>query len=221
MRAMGQAARELRLKMVREQVEARGVHDESVLHAMRTVPRHLFVPEELSDGAYRDRPLPIGGGQTISQPYIVAAMTEALGVGAGDRVLEVGTGTGYQAAVLAEVASEVHTVELVAELARAARERLARLGYRNVFVHEGDGVGGWSPGAPFDGILVACGASSVPPALLTQLAVDRRLVIPVGQAGEIMDLQVWTKHADGTATHTSLMEVRFVPMVVPVERSGD
>src|SRR5690606_23608138 len=120
-----------------------------------------------------------------------------------------------------EVASEVHTVELVPELARAANERLARLGYRNVFVHEADGTGGWSPAAPFDGILVACGASTVPPVLLTQLAPGRRLVIPVGQPGEVMDLQVWTKHPDGTATHESLMEVRFVPMVVPAQRSGD
>jgi protein-L-isoaspartate(D-aspartate) O-methyltransferase len=218
---MGEAARQERVKMVREQLEARGVHDEAVLHAMRAVPRHLFVPEELREAAYRDRPLPIGGGQTISQPYVVAAMTEALAVGAGDKVLEVGTGTGYQAAVLAEVASEVHTLEVVSALARPAAARLTRLGYRNVEVHEGDGTAGWPAAAPYDGILVSCGAPAVPPALLTQLAPGRRLVIPVGPPGEVMDLQVWTKEADGTASHESLMEVRFVPMIAPAERPSD
>lgn len=201
--------------MVAEQIERRGVRDDAVLAAMRTVPRHLFVPEDLRDQAYEDRPLPIGEGQTISQPYVVAAMTEALQVGAGDRVLDIGTGSGYQAAVLAEVASEVYSVELVPALARAAEERLRRLHYGNVHVRQGDGSRGWPEAAPFDGILVACGAPEVPPALLEQLAPGRRLVIPVGPPGEVMDLLVLEKDRAGSVRRRILMPVRFVPFVSP------
>ncbi len=201
--------------MVAEQLERRGVRDEAVLAAMRTVPRHLFVPDDLRDQAYEDRPLPIGGGQTISQPYVVAAMTEALQVGAGDRVLEIGTGCGYQAAVLAEVASEVFSVEVIPRLADAAAARLQRLRYTTVQVRCGDGSLGWPEAAPFDGIVVACGAPEVPPALLRQLAPGRRLVIPVGPAGDVMDLLVLEKDTEGSFRRRTLMPVRFVPFVSP------
>lgn len=206
--------------MVREQVAARGIDEAEVLHAMRVVPRHLFVPIALRAKAYADRPLPIhtapgGAVQTISQPYMVAAMTAALGVTAGDRVLEVGTGCGYQAAVLAEVASEVFSLEVLPDLAGEAADRLAALGYRNVEVRAGDGALGWPEQAPFDGILVACGATAVPPALLDQLAPGRRLVVPVGEPGQTMDLQLWTRDEGGSYRTRSLMPVRFVPLVRP------
>jgi protein-L-isoaspartate(D-aspartate) O-methyltransferase len=182
---------------------------------MRTVPRHLFVPDDVREQAYEDRPLPIGEGQTISQPYVVAAMTEALQVGAGDRVLDIGTGSGYQAAVLAEVVSEVFSIELLPGLAAAAAERLRRLHYATVQVRQGDGAQGWPEAAPFDGIVVACGAPEVPPALLRQLAPGRRLVIPVGPAGDVMDLLVLEKDAEGSFRRRILMPVRFVPFVSP------
>lgn len=204
-----------RRAMVAEQLERRGVRDDATLAALRTVPRHLFVPAELRAQAYDDRPLPIGHEQTISQPYIVAAMSEALQVGGGDRVLEVGTGSGYQAAVLAEIASEVHTVELVPALAATAAQRLAALHYTNVHVHAGDGREGWAAAAPYDGILVSCGAPEVPPELLRQLAPGRRLVIPVGPAGDVMDLLVLEKDPDGSIRRRILMPVRFVPLVTP------
>lgn len=204
--------------MVTEQLERRGVRDEAVLGALRTVPRHLFVPDDLREQAYEDRPLSIGAGQTISQPYVVAAMTEALQVGAGDRVLDIGTGSGYQAAVLAEVVSEVYSLELLPELAETAAARLRRLHYTSVQVRRGDGAVGWPEAAPFDGIVVACGAPEVPPALLQQLAPGRRLVIPVGPAGDVMDLLVLEKDAEGSFRRRILMPVRFVPFVSP--RSG-
>lgn len=204
-----------RRAMVAEQLERRGVRDEAVLAAMRTVPRHLFVPEDLRAQAYDDKPLPIGEGQTISQPYVVAAMTEALQVGAGDRVLEVGTGSGYQAAVLAEVVSDVYTIEVVPALAVAAERRLRGLCYTNVHVRQGDGAAGWPEEAPFDGVLVACGAPEVPPELLRQVAPGRRLVIPVGPAGDVMDLLVLEKDAEGGFRRRTLMPVRFVPFVKP------
>lgn len=201
--------------MVAEQIERRGVRDEAVLAAMRTVPRHLFVPDDLRDQAYEDRPLPIGEGQTISQPYVITAMTEALQVGAGDRVLDIGTGSGYQAAVLAEVVSEVFSVEVIRTLADVAAARLKRLHYTGVHVRAGDGSEGWPEAAPFDGIVVACGAPEVPPALLRQLAPGRRLVIPVGPAGDVMDLLVLEKDAEGSFRRRILMPVRFVPFVSP------
>lgn len=201
--------------MVADQIQRRGVANPDVLAAMRTVPRHLFLAPGQEALAWADRPLPIAHGQTISQPYVVAAMSEALEVGPGDRVLEVGTGTGYQAAVLGEIASEVWTVESIPELARSASERLARLCYRNVRVCQGDGAVGWPQGAPFQGVLVACGAPRVPPALVEQLAPGRRMVIPVGRPGEVMELRLLRKRSDGTVREETLMPVRFVPMISP------
>jgi protein-L-isoaspartate(D-aspartate) O-methyltransferase len=171
---------EPREKMVREQIAGRGVRDTSVLEAMRKVPRHLFIPDELRDRAYEDSPLPIGNGQTISQPYMVAWMTDLLRLQEGDRVLEVGTGSGYQAAVLCELASRVYSIEMDAELAARAEEAIRSLGYRNLSVKVGDGTEGWPEEAPFDAITVTAGAPSVPPPLLDQLADGGRLVIPVG-----------------------------------------
>ena len=166
--------------MVRDQIEARGIRDARVLEAMRQVPRHLFVPETLRSQAYEDYPLPIGHDQTISQPYIVAYMSETLAVGPGRRVLEIGTGSGYQAAVLAEMGVEVYTVEIVEPLARTAARTLASLGYSTVHTRVGDGYGGWPEHAPFDAVIVTAAPDHVPKPLIEQLAVGGRLVIPVG-----------------------------------------
>jgi len=173
----------LREKMVRQQIAARGVSDRRVIEAMLRVPRHLFVPEEMRDRAYEDTPLPIGGGQTISQPYMVAWMTELLETKKGDRILEVGTGSGYQAAILCELCGMVYSVEKQPGLAKAAEERLTSLGYHNFRLRVGDGTMGWPEEAPFDGIIVTAGAPSVPEPLLEQLAEGGRLVIPVGPTG--------------------------------------
>ena len=202
-----------RRAMVEEQIARRGVRDEAVLSAMRTVPRHLFVPPALRGRATEDRPLDIGHGQTISQPYIVAVITEAVGVSAGDRVLEVGAGCGYQAAVLAEVASEVYTIERIPALAEDAARRLRDLRYDRVRVRAGDGARGWPEAAPFDGIVLSCGVARVPPALVLQLRPGRRLVAPIGPPGDVMDLVVLEKSIDGELNRRVLMPVRFVPFV--------
>jgi protein-L-isoaspartate(D-aspartate) O-methyltransferase len=199
-----------RERMVRTQIEARGVRDPRVLEAMRVVPRHLFVSEEQQGAAYEDGPLPIGRGQTISQPYIVAVMTELLAPEPEDVVLDVGTGSGYQAAVLARLVKRVVSVEIVPELAQSARERLAALGYANVEVITGDGWAGLPQQAPFDGILVAAAPPEVPPALLDQLAIGARLVIPVGEGEQ--DLRVYERKPDGFSER-SVFDVRFVPLV--------
>jgi protein-L-isoaspartate(D-aspartate) O-methyltransferase len=199
-----------RAEMVRTQIEGRGVRDARVLEAMRSVPRHRFVPEWLAGSAYDDGPLPIGHGQTISQPYIVAVMTEELAPAPGDVVLDVGTGSGYQAAVLAKLVKQVYSVEIVPELAAAARARLAALGYANVEVITGDGWAGLPAHAPFDGILVAAAPPEVPQALLDQLGEGARLVIPVGD--EQQDLRVYRRTRDGFDQKT-LFGVRFVPLV--------
>lgn len=202
-------------RMVAEQIAPRGVVDPEVLRAVRSVPRHRFVPASLVAHAYEDRPLAIGHGQTISQPYIVAYMIAQLGVRPGARVLEVGTGCGYLAAVLARLASEVHSVEIVPELARAAGERLARLGFTNVSVHAGDGALGWRTSAPYDAIVVSCGAPSVPPALVEQLAPGGRLICPVGRSKDKQELVLVSKDAHGETTTWPLIAVRFVPLTGP------
>jgi len=201
--------------MVAEQIEQRGVRDARTLAAMRTVPRHLFVPPALQAEAYSDHPLPIGHDQTISQPYIVAFMTEALRLRGGETVLEVGTGSGYQAAVLAEIAARVYTIEIVAPLAEEARERLKRLGYRNVEVRAGDGYAGWPEKAPFDAVMVTAAAPHIPEPLKQQLKDGGRLVIPVGD--ESQELVVLTR--TGTAyVEDRVLPVRFVPMTGKVRQ---
>ena len=202
---------ELRREMVERQIRRRGVRSESVLAAMLAVPRHEFVPQTFLDVAYTDKPLPIGEGQTISQPYMVAVMSEALELTGAERVLEVGTGCGYQAAVLSLLAREVYTVETHAPLALGAQERLARLGYANVHVHTGDGTLGLAELAPFDGIVVTAAAPEVPPPLLEQLADGGRLVIPVGAADQQELLAVRRK---GEKTSSRVVNYcRFVPLV--------
>ncbi len=199
--------------MVAEQIEARGVRDSAVLSALRSVPRHEFVPPQYRSLAYADRPLPIGLGQTISQPYIVALMTELLDPEPTDRILEVGTGSGYQAAVAARVVEQVYSIELLPELARTAAERLERLGITNVEVRAGDGYLGWPDHAPFDGILVTAGADHVPPPLVEQLAPGARMVIPVGTSDADQVLQVVEKRPDGSVQVRDVVPVRFVPLL--------
>ncbi len=200
---------EARRRMVEQQIVARGVTDPRVLDAMRRVPRHRFVDASLASQAYSDQPLPIGSGQTISQPYIVAYMTELLKLPRDAKVLEVGTGCGYQTAVLAEIAREVWSIEIVQALADSATRILADLGYRNAHVRHGDGYGGWPEHAPFDGILVAAAPDHVPPALIEQLKLGGRLVIPVGRFDQ--EIRVITRTADGSREER-LIPVRFVPL---------
>jgi len=200
----------LRAEMVREQLAARGIRDARVLDAMGRVPRHELVPEALRAHAYEDGPLPIGEGQTISQPYIVAAMSEAAALTGGERVLEVGTGSGYQAAVLSALVREVYTIELEPSLAARAQADLARLGCTNVHTRTGDGYRGWLEAAPFDAILVTAAPDHVPPDLVAQLAPGGRLVIPVGGSGH-QELLLLTKTEDGVVRR-HLMPVRFVPL---------
>ncbi len=204
-----------RERMVDTQIEARGIRDPRVLAAMRTVPRHRFVPPALQDQAYADTPLPIGSSQTISQPFIVAYMTEALQLPPAAAVLEIGTGSGYQAAVLAEVAREVYSIEIVPELAERSAQVLAELGYDNIHLRTGDGYRGWPDAAPFDGIMVTAAPDHVPPALVEQLAVGGRLVIPVGRYSQ--DMRIVTRTADGSVTETTI-PVRFVPMTGEAEQ---
>lgn len=193
-------------------VLGRGVLSEAVTAAMLSVPRHEFVPPELRDHAYENRPLPIGAGQTISQPTIVAMMTDLLAVGPGDTVLEVGTGSGYQAAVLAEVCGFVHSIEIVPELAARSAKVLTRLGYENVSVYEGDGYLGVPEHAPYAGIIVTAAPDHVPPALVEQLAPGGRLVIPVGRQGGSQSLTVVERSADGATHSRRVLAVRFVPL---------
>jgi len=207
--------REARLRMVTEQIEARGVREPAVLAALRAVPRHLFVPADLRASAYNDGPLAIGHGQTISQPYVVAFMTEAARLRPGDRVLEIGTGSGYQAAVLDALGANVWSIEIVPDLAERARRALAAAGASRVTVRAGDGTGGWPEEAPFDAIVVTAAPEQVPQALLDQLKVGGRLVIPVGAGSQ--ELLRITRTATGFEREP-LLPVRFVPMTGEARR---
>lgn len=202
---------EARERMVRTQIEARGVRDPNVLAALRRVPRHRFVPLNLVEKAYDDTPLPIGYGQTISQPYIVAYMTEALQLKRGERVLEIGTGSGYQAAVLAEITPHVYSIEIIPELADRARRTLDETGYYHVKTRTGDGYYGWAEESPFDAIIVTAAAGHVPPPLLNQLKAGGRIIIPLGGPYEVQMLTLVEKIQDGTFRTTQLLPVRFVP----------
>ena len=203
---------EKRRAMARDQLEARDIDDPAVLEAMRNVPRHEFVPTMLRMRAYADHPLPIGNQQTISQPYIVALMTQLAEVSADDVVLEVGTGSGYQAAVLAEIVNQVYTIEIISELAASARERLTSLGYDNVRVRAGDGYLGWEEKAPFDAILVTAAATEVPQPLVEQLKPGGIMIIPVGPRSQVQSLRRIQKAEDGSTTNEEVIPVVFVPL---------
>ncbi len=200
----------LRHKMVETQIRARGITSRPVLEAMNKVQRHLFVPEEYENQAYNDNPLPIGYGQTISQPYIVAYMTDAVRPAIGKKALEIGTGSGYQAAVLSEIVDKVYTIEIVPELAKESAERLKRLGYINVVCKSGDGFQGWPEHAPFDIIIVTAAPETIPQPLIDQLAENGRLVIPVGGPSDIQELKLLVKRK-GKLETKRLTYVRFVP----------
>lgn len=203
--------------MVDEQIAARGIADERVLAAMARVQRHRFVPRSEAHSAYGDHPLPIGHRQTISQPYVVAFMTEALELDGSEKVLEIGTGSGYQAAVLGEVAAQVYTIEIVEPLAERSRRTLAELGYENVHVRAGDGYRGWPEEAPFDAIIVTAAPDHVPEPLIEQLALGGRMIVPVGDKQQ--DLVLLVRTAEGLERER-VLPVRFVPMTGIAERAG-
>ncbi len=207
-----------RTKMVEEQIADRGVKDKKVLAAMRKVPRHEFVPATLRPEAYSDWPLPIGNGQTISQPYIVALMTELLKPKSTDRILEIGSGSGYQAAVLAEIVKEVWTIEIIEALGTRAKEILAEKYPKNVKVKIGDGYYGWEEGAPYDGIIVTCAANNIPSPLVKQLKVGGRIVIPVGSAFYTQNLIIVEKKEEGKIVTRSICPVSFVPMTGDIQK---
>jgi protein-L-isoaspartate(D-aspartate) O-methyltransferase len=199
-----------REKMVRTQIEMRGVADEATLSSMKKVQRHLFVPQHLRDNAYDDRPLPIGYGQTISQPFIVAFMTEIIRPTKNSKMLEIGTGSGYQAAVLAEIISNVYTIEIITELSNSSEKKLKELGYKNVYVKNGDGYYGWKEHAPYDAIIVTAATEYIPPPLIEQLKDGGRMIIPVGSPFQTQMLMLIEKKDDKVTTK-SLMPVMFVP----------
>ncbi len=203
--------------MVDAQLKARGIQNSRVLKAMGKVPRHEFIPVDLREYAYYDTPLPIGDGQTISQPYVVAIMTELADLKRDERVLEIGTGSGYQAAVLAELAGDVYTIEILNPLAERARATLERLKYKNVHVRAGDGYRGWPEKAPFDAILVTAAADRIPQPLMDQLAEGGKLVMPVGKVEELQSLTVVTRKA-GRFEKQEVLPVRFVPMTGEVQK---
>lgn len=205
--------REARRRLVDERLVPAGIRDSATLAAMRIVPRHEFVPPDQRDRAYEDIPLPIGHDQTISQPAVVALMTELIEPGRGKRVLEIGTGSGYQAAVLAQAGCRVWTIEIFKALAEHARGRLERLGYRKVSVRHGDGYAGWPDQAPFDAIMVTAAAESIPPALVDQLAAGGRLVMPVGGQFPYQELVLVEKDSAGRLTSRRILPVRFVPFL--------
>jgi len=210
-----------RARMVDWQIEARAVKDPNVLSAMRTVPRHIFVRSTEQRYAYTDNPLPIGYQQTISQPYIVAFMTEALQLTRKSKVLEIGTGSGYQAAVCAEIAREVYSIEIVEELAKISKERLKELGYRNVFTKYGDGFFGWKEHAPFDAIIGTAAAGRIPEPLIEQLKPGGRMILPFGSPRGFQYLVLVTKDKEGKISRKNVMPVRFVPMTGEVQKSKE
>jgi len=199
-----------RKRMVAEQIAIRGLRDPRLLAAMEAVPRHRFVPSDHLNWSYADGPLPIGFGQTISQPYIVAFMTDALHLTGSERVLEVGTGSGYQAAILGQLAAEVHTVEFIPELSAQAEKVLQELGFTNIHIHSGDGSLGWPEAAPYDGILVAAAAPSLPQPLMDQLAEGGRIILPVGSRG-FQQLEIWERRGK-KFKHEASIPVAFVPL---------
>jgi protein-L-isoaspartate(D-aspartate) O-methyltransferase len=201
-----------RLEMVRTQILSRGITDQKVLDAMRKVPRHKFVPHEYRRFAYADQPLPIGEGQTISQPFIVAYMTDVINVKPGDKVLEIGTGSGYQAAVLAEAGAEVYSIEVIESLAISAKNIIEELGYKQIHLKTGDGYKGWDEFAPYNAILVTCSPSKIPDALKEQLAEGGRMIIPVGHQNSVQYLYLLEKRK-GKIRQENVMPVRFVPMI--------
>jgi len=202
----------LRRDMVKFQIIARGITDKGVIKAMLKVPRHIFVPEEYRREAYNDYPLPIGYGQTISQPYIVALMTEALQIKKVDKILEIGTGSGYQTAILAEIAKEVYSIEIIDELAKRAKKTLNMLGYKNIHIKIGDGYNGWPEQAPFDAIIVTCAPRKIPKPLIDQLKNKGRMVIPIGNKYGTQKL-IRVKKINGKIYEEILTLVRFVPMI--------
>jgi protein-L-isoaspartate(D-aspartate) O-methyltransferase len=206
-----------RVEMVRKQIERRGVKDKKVLAAMRKVPRHEFIPDKFRHEAYEDHPVPIGHGQTISQPYIVAYMTEALELKGPEKVLEIGTGSGYQAAVLAEIVEKVYSIEIVCALEKRSKETLSRLGYKNVETRCADGYKGWAEHAPFDAIIITAAPDEVPPPLLEQLKEGGRLIVPEGTY--FQELRLYTRTEKGIKTR-HLLPVRFVPMTGEAEKPG-
>ncbi len=207
----------MRAKMVETQLIYRGIKDERVLSAMRTIPRHRFVPQRIEHRAYEDNALPIGEEQTISQPYIVAYMTEALKLSGGEKVLEVGTGSGYEAAVLAEMGCEVYTIEIIPELTQTARRQLDEAGYGQVHTRTGDGYFGWPEEAPFDAIIITAAPQKVPVALLDQLKPGGRMIVPVGPEYGVQNLLRLTKTQEGRVATDTLIPVVFVPMTGEIE----
>jgi protein-L-isoaspartate(D-aspartate) O-methyltransferase len=203
--------RQARERMVREQIKARGISQPRVLEAMQSVPRHRFVPEDLVDSAYKDNPMPIGEGQTISQPYIVALMTEVLNLTPADRVLEIGTGSGYQAAVLSALAAEVYTIEIKQKLYQSANNILNKLNYKNTNCRHGDGYFGWPEAAPFDAIMITAAVDHIPPPLVSQLKEGGRLVLPLGSPFGYQNLVLVTKQAKDVSVR-QIIGVLFVPM---------
>lgn len=210
---------EERHEMVARGIKGRGVTDSATLEAMRNVPRHLFVPKNRRDNAYQNKPLPIGQGQTISQPYIVGYMTEMLDLQAGEKVLEIGTGSGYQAAILSELTPHVYTIEIVEELGRQARKRFEKLGYSTIETRIGDGYNGWPEHAPFDAIILTAAADEIPDPLIEQLKPGGTMVLPVGETGLTQKLMKVTKTEDGEIMKQSKLPVRFVPMTGKDQRN--
>lgn len=207
-----------RKKMVYEQIIQRNIHDEKIIQTMEKVPRHFFVPEENRSASYEDHPVSIGYGQTISQPYIVAFMTESLHLKKREKVLEIGSGSGYQAAILAELGTEIYTIEIIPELAKFAEENLKRTGYSSVKVKMGDGYQGWKEFAPFDAIIVTCAPENVPQPLIEQLKEGGRIVIPVGGENQVQELYLMKK-VKNELVRQSLAPVRFVPMVGEAQKA--